>query len=180
MNAVLSYAVTYPAMLVIPAIGAGTTVYVLRIKARYIKEGMFFGRRSQENLLPSMGDSVTSSTDLSEVDANARLLAIAIDGMIARCSSYLSIAPEERHQLTETVGRARDDWRIVRSKMQDSALWETHRKSVQALDAHVDATFATAETDAVKQKRWMQSFIGDLRGFRQSLAAEQTPGRLAP
>ncbi len=70
MNAIWQFAITYPALLVVPACGFVLSQAILRIKRRYVKEGVLFRRSAsrQRGLQPSETGSdemnANHSTDL--------------------------------------------------------------------------------------------------------------------
>ncbi|MGF6568653.1 excisionase family DNA binding protein [Paraburkholderia sp. GAS333] len=72
MKELLDYALNHPALLVLPAIGFALSLLILRIKRRYVQEGILFRRKptTERDDRTSKGTNATVPTP-SETDAMA-------------------------------------------------------------------------------------------------------------
>ena len=202
MSGFLSFAMTNPAMLVVPALGAVAALWLVRIKHRYIEEGVFFGHAASagaakaEKALPLENASPTPSGTVAwnSVTLSNQAWAIALEGLIARYGSldvaktFNALNQQDEPGDAATLERALQnntnlgrDWQVVRIVLGEPRDYhfDEQIRHLDALAAMMLNELGEAITPPIAKSQgvYWQEFIVELRRFRSE--AESELGRAA-
>jgi len=183
------FALTNPAMLVVPAIGIAAALLLVRTKTRHVNEGALFGNASPTELTAraqaaegrtmESAERADTSKEQREIELKpflpgmgSRLWIVALEGLIARYSGlHLAIVRSKSDEMyaaavrtaAATVPQVVKDWQLVRATMTEPAAG-SFRPQIQHLD-HLVRLMTDTKYEGEPARLATQMIAADLQTF---------------
>ncbi len=186
MNGLLSYALEQPAMLVVPAAGLVLSLWLARVKSRYVREGILLSRDgilfrltwpiTRRLLVAALAkrENEPLSSAVPETAMDIQLLTLALDGLIARFAALENSYPSTDELVAESQ-QAIASWRLLRDRMGRLKGGPSHFESqADKLDS-LTHFYVPGKTRGISVLEWFDTYLSGLRALRGLLVDGAMP-----